>query len=381
MKIHTTLRAACILLLGVFTLHAGVPNLINYQGRLTDAQGNPVTGNRTMTVRVYDAPSGGNMTYEENIGTVAVANGTYGFQFGGAGDGIIGVLVGFSDYLALSVNGTEESGRTRLLAVPYALKAKESADALNLRAALAAAGLIFPNSDPEWTSMVTVQGGILPSSSELSGQTVSTFQIGRYEVTAAEWQNVQVWAVANGYEDLAGVGSGAAASRPVKEVSWYDVVKWMNAKSQMDGLTPVYLVNGATYQTGHSAPILNSAANGYRLPSEKEWEWAARGGVLSQGYTYSGSNDVNAVAWTYENSGAESHAVGTKAANELGIHDMSGNVLEWCEDLDYGSFRRVRGGGWIFLANRADVANRDVSYEHPNRLPHVGFRLARSLGL
>jgi hypothetical protein len=126
MKMHTILRTACILLLSAFTLHAGVPNLINYQGRLTDAQGNPVTGNRTMVVRVYDAPTGGNMTYEENIGTVAVANGTYSFQFGGAGDGIIGVLVGVSDYLALSVNGAEQSTRTRFLAVPYALK---SADA------------------------------------------------------------------------------------------------------------------------------------------------------------------------------------------------------------------------------------------------------------
>jgi sugar lactone lactonase YvrE len=132
------LRAACILLLGAFTLHAGIPNLINYQGRLTDAQGNPVTGNRTMVVRVYDAPSGGNMTYEETIGTVAVANGTYSFRFGSGGDGVVGVLTG-SDYLALSVNGTEESTRTRFLAVPYALK---SADAQAIKQVLVENGIL-----------------------------------------------------------------------------------------------------------------------------------------------------------------------------------------------------------------------------------------------
>lgn len=97
-----------------------------------------------------------------------------------------------------------------------------------LRAALVAAGLIFPNPEPEWTSMVTVQGGTLPQSSELSGQTVSTFQIGKYEVTVAEWQSVRAWAVANGYGDLAGVGSGNAANLPVQSVSWYDAVKWCN---------------------------------------------------------------------------------------------------------------------------------------------------------
>ena len=96
-------------------LTAQVPSLINYQGRLTDAQGQPVSGNRTMAVRIYDAASAGNMTYEQSIGTVAVGNGTYSFQFGAGGNGIVSALSG-QDYLALTVNGTEESTRTRLLA-------------------------------------------------------------------------------------------------------------------------------------------------------------------------------------------------------------------------------------------------------------------------
>jgi hypothetical protein len=128
MKTRTTISilGASITFAIAISLHAQIPSLINYQGRLTDAQGNPVNGNRTMSIHIYDAASGGNLTYSENVGNITVTNGTYSFQFGSAGNGIIGVLSGFSDYLALSVNGSEESTRTRLLAVPYALKAKES---------------------------------------------------------------------------------------------------------------------------------------------------------------------------------------------------------------------------------------------------------------
>jgi sulfatase modifying factor 1 len=374
------LRAACILLLSAFTLHAEVPNLINYQGRLTDSQGNPVTGNRTMAVRVYDAPTGGNMTYEQNIGIVAVANGTYSFQFGSGGDGVVGVLTG-SDYLALSVNGTEESARTRLLAVPYALK---SADAQALRAELVELGVIPVTSSG---NMVTVQGGTLATSNELNGTLVSAFKIGKYEVTWAEWQEVRDWAVANGYSDLGNVGAGSAGDHPVGYVNWYDVLKWMNAKSEKEGLGPVYSVNGTVYRSGEfgwdgsTVVTRNLSANGYRLPTEVEWEWAARGGVSSQNYTYSGSNDVGVVAWSDENPGGGTKVVGTKAANELGIHDMSGNVWEWCEDLASGSYRRLRGGGWASIASYAAVAHRDFYFYPDIRYFDFGFRLARSSGL
>ena len=123
---------------------------------------------------------------------------------------------------------------------------------------------------------------------------------------------------------------------------------------------------------------MNASANGYRLPSEKEWEWAARGGVSTQGYTYSGSNTISGVAWTYENSSDGTKAVGTKAANELGIYDMSGNVWEWCEDVADTSYRRIRGGGWNINVADAAVAGRDYFDPPDNRLNILGFRLARS---
>ena len=439
-----------------------MPSLINYQGRLTDAQGQPVSGNRTMAVRIYDAASAGNMTYEESIGTVAVTNGTYSFRFGSGGAVVVSAnetiattngtnqvfigtlqgtpssgtpslsdgaytwtasggssnsdafsvtyngtakrfqvvypsevpmagraivasyetteaepieasLVGGEAYLALSVNGTEESTRTRLLAVPYALKSADAQAAIDV---LVSAGLMTRNFMP---AMITVQGGALPQDSGLAGTSVSTFLIGKYEVTYGEWLDVAGWGVSNGY-DLSGVGGGSSSQNPVSSVSWYDVVKWMNAKSEKEGLTPVYQVSGAIYKTGESVPSLSSSANGYRLPTEVEWEWAARGGVSSQGYAYSGSNDVRNVAWYASNASGGTKAVGTKAANELGIYDMSGNVWEWCEDVVSSSYRRFRGGSWGGSADGCAVANRDNYYNPDDRSIGIGFRLARSSG-
>ena len=208
------------------------------------------------------------------------------------------------------------------------------------------------------------------------------FQIGTHEVSWGEWKAVRDWAAANDYSDLAGVGdtypSGSADNFPVINVSWYDVVKWMNAKSEKDGLVPVYQVGGAVYKTGKSVPTLNSSANGYRLPTELEWEWAARGGVSSKGYTYSGSKTVGDVAWYINNSSDGTKAVGTKAANELAIYDMSGNVWEWCEDVVYSSLRRVRGGSWRCSADFCTVAY-SLGYNAPDhRSDHFGFRMARN---
>ena len=131
------------------------------------------------------------------------------------------------------------------------------------------------------------------------------------------------------------------------------------------------------------------------MPLEAEWEWAARGGVSSKGYVYSGSNDLNEVGWYWDNSGGAAvdlgsvwgypgikgtWPVGRKKGNELGLYDMSGNVWEWCWDADGPGYRRLRGGSWFYDADGARVAIRGA-YNYPGRrINDSGFRLARSSG-
>jgi formylglycine-generating enzyme required for sulfatase activity len=197
-----------------------------------------------------------------------------------------------------------------------------------------------------------VTGGTLPASSALGAVPVDTFYIGKTEVTWGEWQTVRAWAVANGYTDLANVGAGVGDNYPVSNVSWYDVVKWCNARSQKEGKTPVYTLDGAVYKIGQVTSTEVASANGYRLPSEKEWEFAARGGTQTNGYTYSGSNYLSAVGWYGGNSGGAVEEVGKKLANELGIYDMSGNLWEWSGSwypgAPEGSSRVLRGGDWYY---------------------------------
>jgi sulfatase modifying factor 1 len=232
------------------------------------------------------------------------------------------------------------------------------------------------------TVMVTVGGGVMPPDSELVGIHVEEFEIGKYPVMQEEWEWVRVWALAKGYELETGYGSGN--SHPVTQVSWYDAVKWCNAKSEYEVLEPVYHMEGKIFRNGEFGPdgsrfvTWHTKANGYRLPTEAEWEWAARGGPLSQGHDFSGSDHPEDVGWYERNSNGGVKPVGLKNANELGIHDMSGNVWEWCWDMDLsGSARRIRGGSWNHHSNLGTVRYR-ISRSPETRYGVIGFRLARN---
>ncbi len=195
----------------------------------------------------------------------------------------------------------------------------------------------------------------------VEGGSTGDFYIGKTEVTQAQWKAV----MGNNPSNFKG------DNNPVEQVNWYDAVEFCNKLSEMEGLQKCYSGSGDNTSC-------NFKASGYRLPTEAEWEFAAKGGNQSRGYTYSGSNNVGDVAWYSSNSGSKTQPVATNRANELGIHDMSGNVWEWCWDwYTEGKYRVVRGGSWFLSVSLCGVASR-YDFNPGLRNLSIGFRVART---
>ena len=245
--------------------------------------------------------------------------------------------------------------------------------------------------------MVRVEGGTYKMGSKDSDKTadndeqkqhdvtIKTFEISKFEVTVWEWKQ---YTKANKLKMPLKPEWGWQDNYPINGITWEEAIAYCNWLSKKEKLQPVYSKQGPNY-------VCNFKANGYRLPTEAEWEFAAKGGIKSKGYKFSGGNDANEVAWHKAISKNSPHTVGTKLPNELGLYDMSGNVWEWCWDWynkDYykiekgdnpkgpemGERKCVRGGSWDSQVNYLRPANR-ISTPQNKTHEFYGFRVARSI--
>jgi formylglycine-generating enzyme required for sulfatase activity len=220
--------------------------------------------------------------------------------------------------------------------------------------------------------------------------TLSAFAMDKWEVSIELWESVRAWGNAHGYDLVAGRSSGA--KHPVHRVSWFDVVKWNNARSEKEGKVPAYYVNAAMTQVYRSGEFKVPAGvkwdAGYRLPTEAEWEKAARGGVAGKMYPW-GTDAISPTMANYSESNENGTTpVGSYGANGYGLYDMAGNVWEWCWDRygDYaqtaqtdprgpssGTPRVLRSSTWNFKAEGCRVAFRNADLDGIGGF-YYGFR-------
>lgn len=246
--------------------------------------------------------------------------------------------------------------------------------------------------------------GTDPDFGEYSFVQEEPFHIDATEVTWSFWREVRDWAVSNGYTELTGKGAGKGDDHPVYNVNWSDCIKWCNARSEKEGLTPCYTVGGVVSRQMGGAPECSFSASGYRLPTHDEWEYAARGGLEGKRYPWgdtiaheqanyfsqtnytesvANSNDVSQTHGPhpqYRSGGFPyTSPVASFAPNGFGIYDMAGNLWEWCW-APRGASRAYRGGSWDGDANGVRCGFRSEKSGNGEASVFGGLRCVRRAG-